>query len=210
VEIINYHKSGRPYWVAIEVQPLRDDRGHLTGFMAIESDINKRKIAEENLVASERRLSALTREVPGVIFQFDVSPADERRFSFLSKGYQELFGGDPAAVMAKPALLFDFVHPADRRSVMLTLQRAVSRGTPWLDTFRIIRGDGTVHWVDARSTTTRGSASSADPSESRGRSFARAGVRVIPGARASTSTPSPRSSCQSASPRERRNALVAA
>jgi len=155
VEIINYHKSGRPYWVAIEVQPLRDDRGHLTGFMAIESDINKRKIAEENLVASERRLSALTREVPGVIFQFDVSPADERRFSFLSKGYQELFGGDPAAVMAKPALLFDFVHPADRRSVMLTLQRAVSRGTPWLDTFRIIRGDGTVHWVDARSTTTR-------------------------------------------------------
>ena len=39
VEVLNYHKTGRPYWLAAEVCPLRDPDGTLTGFMAIETDI---------------------------------------------------------------------------------------------------------------------------------------------------------------------------
>jgi signal transduction histidine kinase len=39
VELLNYHKSGRPYWIFIGAQPLYDEQGRLTHFMAIESDI---------------------------------------------------------------------------------------------------------------------------------------------------------------------------
>jgi len=46
VEIVNYGKDGRPYWLHIEVQPLHDKDGAFTGFMAIESDISERKAAE--------------------------------------------------------------------------------------------------------------------------------------------------------------------
>ncbi len=46
VEVINYSKSGRQYWLDIEVVPLRDDRYRLTGFMAIEQDITDRKRTE--------------------------------------------------------------------------------------------------------------------------------------------------------------------
>ena len=49
VEILNYAKDGRPYWLAVEVQPVRDDGGRLTQFMAIESDITERKQAELDL-----------------------------------------------------------------------------------------------------------------------------------------------------------------
>ncbi len=42
-EILNYSKSGRKYWVSIEVQPIRDDAGEIANFMAIESDITTRK-----------------------------------------------------------------------------------------------------------------------------------------------------------------------
>ena len=45
-ELLNVHKSGRPYWVRIEVAPLVEDDGTLTGFMAIESDVTERKEAE--------------------------------------------------------------------------------------------------------------------------------------------------------------------
>jgi PAS domain S-box-containing protein len=48
-EIKNYSKSGREYWLAIEVQPLRTSDGRLTGFMAIEADITSRKTAEQEL-----------------------------------------------------------------------------------------------------------------------------------------------------------------
>ena len=48
-ELLNYTKDGRHYWVDIEVQPLRDESGNLSGFMAIETDITGRKMAEEEL-----------------------------------------------------------------------------------------------------------------------------------------------------------------
>ncbi len=45
-EIVNYSKSGARYWVAIEVQPIRDKAGKVTNFMAIENDITSRREAE--------------------------------------------------------------------------------------------------------------------------------------------------------------------
>jgi len=48
-EIRNYSKSGREYWLAIEMQPLRTSDGRLTGFMAIEVDITSRRKAEQEL-----------------------------------------------------------------------------------------------------------------------------------------------------------------
>ena len=52
VEIINYTKSGRKYWLASEVQPLRDEAGEIINFMAIQSDITERKNSENLLLAT--------------------------------------------------------------------------------------------------------------------------------------------------------------
>jgi PAS domain S-box-containing protein len=49
VEIINYNKSGRKYWLNIEVRPIHDNTGEVTNFMAVESDITAMKIAQEKL-----------------------------------------------------------------------------------------------------------------------------------------------------------------
>lgn len=46
-EVLNYNKSGRPYWVAIEVQPVHDASGRVTNFMAIESDVTERRQHEQ-------------------------------------------------------------------------------------------------------------------------------------------------------------------
>lgn len=45
-EVLNYDKHGRPYWNAVEAQPLRDEAGRLTGFMGLQADITARKEAE--------------------------------------------------------------------------------------------------------------------------------------------------------------------
>jgi PAS domain S-box-containing protein len=46
VEVLNYDKRGRSYWVHISCNPLLDGRGRPEGFMAIESDITEIKQAE--------------------------------------------------------------------------------------------------------------------------------------------------------------------
>ncbi len=42
-EILNYAKDGSSYWLSIEIQPMRDDEGRLTNFMAIERDVTLRR-----------------------------------------------------------------------------------------------------------------------------------------------------------------------
>lgn len=59
VEIINYHKSGRKYWIAIDLQPVRDESGQLVKFIAIERDITEKKLAEQALRAREAEASEL-------------------------------------------------------------------------------------------------------------------------------------------------------
>ena len=49
VELINYSKYGREYWIAIEMQPIKDATGRITNFMGISSDITERKEAELRL-----------------------------------------------------------------------------------------------------------------------------------------------------------------
>jgi PAS domain S-box-containing protein len=61
VEILNYRKDGGAFWSAIEVQPLRDAEGVLSGFMAIESDVTARKKAEEELLEAKQAAEAANR-----------------------------------------------------------------------------------------------------------------------------------------------------
>jgi PAS domain S-box-containing protein len=58
-EVLNYAKSGRQYWVAVEVQPVHDDQGRFTNFMAVETDISERKHAERRLEAQQVSMQIL-------------------------------------------------------------------------------------------------------------------------------------------------------
>jgi PAS domain S-box-containing protein len=155
LEILNYAKSGRPYWAMVEVQPLRDRDGVATGFMGIETDITARKLAEEKLAANEQRLSELTAQAPGVIFQFEVGPDGRPSFSFLSAGYRALFGRDPQEVLGQPTGLFRAVHHEDRHAVRASIEQAVKDRAPWIHTFRITLPDHGLRWINARSSAAR-------------------------------------------------------
>jgi PAS domain S-box-containing protein len=59
VEVVNYSKTGKKYWISIEVQPLLDANGEATGFMAIQRDITERKDTLRELEDYKNRLEEL-------------------------------------------------------------------------------------------------------------------------------------------------------
>ncbi len=47
LQTVNYRKSGEPYWVDIEVRPIRDANGKVQRFIAIEADVTDRVLQKE-------------------------------------------------------------------------------------------------------------------------------------------------------------------
>jgi PAS domain S-box-containing protein len=73
-EIFNRAKDGREYWLEIEIQPVKNERGEVTAFVAIEADLTERKRFEAELMqakidadaanaAKSRFLSAMSHEI---------------------------------------------------------------------------------------------------------------------------------------------------
>ena len=61
VRLLACHKTGSPYWVDLECQPLFSDTGELTGYMAIESDVTASVEAENTLVEARNAADAANR-----------------------------------------------------------------------------------------------------------------------------------------------------
>jgi PAS domain S-box-containing protein len=60
VEIINYTRSGEPFWTAIDCSPVFDDAGALINFIAIERDISVQKAQEESLREAKENAELLS------------------------------------------------------------------------------------------------------------------------------------------------------
>ena len=61
VELVNYTKSGQPYWVEIDIVPVLGKDGKRTHFAAVERDVSERKHAEMQIERAGRALQTLSR-----------------------------------------------------------------------------------------------------------------------------------------------------
>ena len=60
-ELLNYSRTGREYWVQVDIQPLMTPGGALRGFMAVETDVTERRQQEERLRATSAEAVAARR-----------------------------------------------------------------------------------------------------------------------------------------------------
>ena len=79
VELLNYRKSGQPYWVELDIQPIFSDEGDLVKYISIETDITERRDAEDAL----RQFKATLDQTHDAVFMFD---PDSLRFIYVNQG----------------------------------------------------------------------------------------------------------------------------
>ncbi len=144
-EILNYSKSGRPFWVEIDAQPLRDDHKTVTGFMAIETDITGRKQAELELARKEAQLRFIFESVPVGLSWFRVG---QQQDTHLVNTAHSRITGVPAERCREVGAYSRATHPDDllrQRELTARLERGET------DHFtlekRYVHPDGTVVWA---------------------------------------------------------------
>jgi PAS domain S-box-containing protein len=58
VEVLNYKKSGEPFWSELYIQPLFDENGKLEQFFSLRKDITNRKALEAELEEQQKKTTA--------------------------------------------------------------------------------------------------------------------------------------------------------
>ncbi len=137
--------GGQRWYEAIKT-PLQDGQGNIIGVLCTERDITERKQAEAALLESQRTLSTLMSNLPGLVYRCcnDANWTME----FVSEGCRNLTGYEPDdLVNNRRATYAELIHPADRQMVWQTVQQGVAAHQPFQMTYRIVTAAGEQKWV---------------------------------------------------------------
>jgi PAS domain S-box-containing protein len=145
-EIQNYGKSGRSYWLEIEIQPLRDADGRLTGFMAIELDITARKRAQEEVARKEAQFRFIF-EASAIGISWRLVRPDGTQTRLINDAYL-LICGITREQAEMPDAIAQLTHPDDLpRQRALHADLNAGRVNSVALEKRYVRPDGSVVWV---------------------------------------------------------------
>ncbi len=122
------------------------EKNELIGVQAILRNISERKKTEAKLHQSEKHLSNLMSNLPGMAYRcrFDT----EWTMEFVSQGCLELTGYVPEELILNSKIsFFELIHPEDKENVFVTIREAVNKKSPYQIIYRIRVKDGGEKWV---------------------------------------------------------------
>jgi PAS domain S-box-containing protein len=125
VQLLNYARDGRKYWLDIRIVPIKDERGNVKQFIAIETDITQLK--EQMAVINENRLQldhiAQNLKDQTEKLELALSTGDliaweldllANKMSFYPEGHEKLFFARNEGIGDANTLINEVIHPSHR------------------------------------------------------------------------------------------------
>ncbi len=140
-ELVNYRRDGSPYWVEIDILPLKDAQGRVSHRVSVQRDITERRQAQQRMLEAQAELQATLEAVPDLLFDMDIdghfrgfhSPRHDLLYAppeqFLGRTLEEVLPPDVAALVRSA------LRQADETGVSNGLQYelALPDGSHWFE-----------------------------------------------------------------------------
>ncbi len=110
-------------------------------------NITDKKILEDKLLQSNKKLTNIAENIPGVIYTFQVFPDGKSCFPYASEHIYNIYGVTPQEVKEDATKIFKVLHPQDIEHVVGTIQTSFKRLTLWETEYRVVHPDKGVIWV---------------------------------------------------------------
>lgn len=138
-------KNGSVLYASFEGRIGHTPEGRFLQTHCVLNDITEQKKAEQALIESERILSTLMSNLPGMVYR---SRNDEKHsFEFISEGCREITGVAPENLISEKVGYDKMIHPDDQERVRESISSALSRGKPYQLVYRITDIKGQMRWV---------------------------------------------------------------
>lgn len=144
-EIEGYREDGKLIKYEVRAVPIIEENNSI-GAQAILRNVTERKSTEERLKQSERQLSNLMSNLPGMAYRcrFD----SEWTMEFVSQGCFELTGYTTEELIGNKEISYvQLIHPEDRENVIKTITSSVQKKKPFKILYRLRSKDGKEKWV---------------------------------------------------------------
>uniref|UniRef100_UPI0030DA7F12 PAS domain S-box protein n=1 Tax=Oculatella sp. LEGE 06141 TaxID=1828648 RepID=UPI0030DA7F12 len=141
-----YRNDGSIIWVSENARVVHDANGNLLYYEGTIEDITKRKQAEAALYESQRTLSTLMSNLPGMAYRCLNDSC--WTMQFVSEGCYDLTGYSSNALIENSTVAYaDLIHPDDRKLVWGCVQAAIESDRPFQMVYRILTVTGDQKWV---------------------------------------------------------------
>ena len=140
-EVQNIKKDGTRFWCRANTSTF-DHPEYGKVWIAVHTDINESKLAEENLRNSERILSMAQQVSHTGSWEWNLQ---DNELIWSDETYRQ-FGLKPKEITPTYAIFESFVHPDDRELVNQSVEQALKGNKPYLFDARMISTDGT-EWI---------------------------------------------------------------
>ena len=138
-EVLNYTKTGTPYWLELDITPLFDEEGRCTHFVAVERDITERKQQEVSLRQAQERFELISRASNDVIWDWDFATDKV----WWNNSITAVFGFELSELEPGTDSWTNRIHPDDVEGVVDNIHEVIQGdGEYWYSEYRFIKSDG--------------------------------------------------------------------
>ena len=131
--------------------PIRNAKGDITGAVVVNEDVTERVRAEEALRSTESLL--VDAEKLGQTGSWEQDLVSGQIFN--TEANRRLFFGDDQRKGSRLEDYVEAIHPDDREWVMRRREQLLAGSGPGDIEYRVVRPDGSVHWIFGRATIVR-------------------------------------------------------
>lgn len=126
---------------------------HIVFWYIAFTDITDRKKHDAWLSQRNALLTALSHNLPGMIYVFRPGPDKGGRMDFVSEGVRDVFGASPQEALASPWVLYNRVIPEDLNRFFQQRDEAVASSGRLHSEFRVKNAQGEIRWCSADSVS---------------------------------------------------------
>lgn len=141
------HKDGHWVWIESRGKTIFDENSKPVRMIGSHIDISERIKLQQELLETNKKLTNIAENVPGVIYTFQSFSDGRSCFPFASEHLYDIYGVTAKEVIEDATKVFGVLHPEDFDNVVKKIQTSFEELTLWTDEYRVVHPEKGTIWL---------------------------------------------------------------